>query len=176
MLEQELLDGLRPVTAPGELWAHVRTSRSAGDVSVGWPAGRPVADPEVRRTRFKWVLAAATAVLVVAIAWSFQPRGDGRAAVREWVRSNAGIDLPLAERAGLRVVAAHASRSAANLGFTIEGRAGRLLMTKTAAPSSAHLLPAPDARVYSWSATGLAFTLECASPGDLRAACSLCHG
>ena len=123
-------------------------------------------------------LAVTAAVFVVAVGWSFRPAADGRASVREWVKANTGLNLLLADRAGLRLVATHAFRNAAEVGFTVDGRGGRLVMTKTDAPSGAvpHVLPASNARSYSWATRGLAFTLECASPEDLRAACGLCHG
>jgi hypothetical protein len=167
MLEQDLLIGLRPVEAPAELWDRVRSGRA------GFSLQRGLQPP------LRFVAMAAAVVLVAAILWGFRPAyPEGAGQVRAWVRTNSGVDVALAARQGVRLVAAHTARETAELAFVVDGRKGRLLISKADAPSSHALpgsLPGNDARVYSWTMSGLAFTLECASPADLRAACVLCH-
>jgi len=181
MLERQLFEGLRPVEAPAELWGRV------GQVVNLRRVVNPPADVfETRPGRLTtgrrlpacptWILATVAAVVVMAMFWGFRPAGDEASEVRAWLATNTGLDVALAGRPGLRVVASHTAREAAEIAFLVDGREAKLFMRTAVGGGMPHVLPALDASVYSWSMRGVAFRLQCASPEDLRAACVLCHG
>jgi hypothetical protein len=170
MLERDLSQGLQPVGAPEELWVRVEQSLVSAR-----PAGLPSGAGSRRRDLLPHLALAAVAIVAVVV-WSARA-GAGASQVREWVAANSGLDLALADRGELRLAAAHTAADRAEMRFTVDGREGKLVVTKaiTTQPADGHPLPKLGATRYSWTMRGLAFTLECGAPEDLRAACQLCH-
>ena len=180
MLERELSLGLRPVAAPADLWGHVgqvvnlRPIGNRPSPVFAEASSRPIDNrPQVNNLPYMAVAVAA----IVVMLWGVQAE-SGAKQMRQWVAANSGLNVRLAERPGLRLAAAHVERDRAEVAFSVDGRMGRLVVAKTSSPArgETHALPASGAAAYSWAQGGLQFTLDCASPEDLRMACQLCHG
>jgi hypothetical protein len=177
-LEPALASSLGAVEAPEELWERLqnpRALRSAGSI-------RGLA----------WTLAAASALL--AILWGLYPRREGNlelrsdevAEVRRWVKDNTGLEIPLAANPSplVRLVGARVVSKApptAEITFKVGDRDVTLVVSKavrTPGQVAHRFLTSEsyrDAKVSSWTMRGQLYTLACATPGDLRAACLLCH-
>jgi hypothetical protein len=176
-LEPVLERELAPVTAPEELWDRVQL-----------PRARRCRHPLHRQGA--WALAAAALVLAVwGLRTSRQLEFHSTDAVRiqSWVKVNSGLDVELPARPprSIQLLGAHVIRGA-NPAVEVTYRAGnhdaRLLVLK--ADESLANPPAHEvlgnglrngASVFSWSMHGQQYTLACATPGDLQAACLLCH-
>jgi hypothetical protein len=178
-LEAALTDNLRPVGAPAELWDRVEMPRMTG-------AGR------FSGSTMLWRLAltsAAAAMLVVGL-WTFgrasfrnqELRSSDPAAISAWVKDRCGFALPLSAEASpeirLSAVRFQTRGPSAEVAFRVEDRPALLQIAQVNSArlrESAHHRLAGDARSVSWVAEGRLFTLACATPEDLRIACSLCH-
>jgi hypothetical protein len=146
-----------------------------------------------------WQLACTSvvaAMLVVGL-WTFGRTGIGlknqelrssdAAAIRAWVKDRCGFALPLSAQAlpQIRLASVRFERNGADdrdgsaeLAFRVENRPALLQISQVdgaASAEPAHHELAADARSVSWMADGRLFTLACATPEDLRIACSLCH-
>jgi hypothetical protein len=156
--EPVLAHQLDRVRAPEELWELVRNPgiRKKKGVHMSVNAAR--------------VGACATAVLLLVI-WLFVGRtsvhsGDA-GEIRAFVKARAGIDLPLrAQAAGVRLTGATLVKGSVEIAYRVGGRDGRLTV------DGRH---GSGARVFTWSMGGHSYTLECATPEDLKVACNLCH-
>ena len=184
-LEAALAENLRPVSAPAGLWDRVEMPAVAKNSA----AGRSMA----------WRLALTTAVaaaLVVGL-WSFgragflfrsqEFRSSDPAAIRAWVKDRCGFGLPLSagvppeirlSEVRLQNDARKSTERSAELAFNVENRPALLRISPVEAAAAgvpARHRAAGDAKSVSWVAEGRLFTLACATPEDLRIACSLCH-
>jgi hypothetical protein len=157
--EPVLAHQLDRVVAPEELWERVQ-------------------NPGVRRKTERVHLSvnaagmSACATLILLAVWFFVGHVRLRSAdpgeIRAWVKAQAGIDVPLRPRpAGVQLVGANFAKGSVEIGYRVGGRDGRLKVDGRHAASSA--------RVFTWSMDGHIYTLECATPEDLKTACNLCH-
>lgn len=179
-LDAALTENLRPVGAPAELWDRVQMPR----ISTSQAAGRS--------TGWRLALASAVAVILVVALWSFGPgsrefRSSDPMAIRAWVKDRCGVALPLSAEASpaIRLSAVRLQKdggkdrgASAEVAFRVEDRPALLQISQLeSAPVGelAHHRFAADAKSVSWVAEGRLFTLACATPEDLRIACSLCH-
>lgn len=158
--EPVLAHQLDRVGAPEELWERVRNPR------VPRVATRKRVHMGVNAAR---VGACATILLIV---WLFVGRTSVRSGdageIRAFVKSKAGIDLPLRARpAGVRLTGATWAKGSVEIAYSVGSRDGRLTV------DGRHLRA--DSRVFTWSMGGHTYTLACATPEDLKVACNLCH-
>lgn len=135
-----LEQSLSRVEAPAELWDRV------------------VDGPRVRKRRASpaWIIALACAA--AAMVWAmYTPslRSNDPAAVREWVKVRAGMDVPLAASQTVRVTGARLVKAGTvELAYRAGNRAGVVLISR-----------AENGRAH-WGA----LTVQCDAP-----ACGLCH-
>lgn len=193
-LDQVLKKHLGRVEAPVGLWNHVRG---------------PVHPPKPVVAWHSWA-AAAAALTIVAAGWGvwrqFQEPSTVEAmavaalerepqeltlqtsdatSVRKWLRSAAGLDIPLPPKHS-DVIQIHGARvNEAGLA-EISYQAGEfqvaLLVSKNSDGVSGYPShdfrgsdPYETARVTSWSLKGQSYTLAWSAPGEFRTACLLCH-
>jgi hypothetical protein len=157
-IEPVLAHQLDQVSAPDELWERVRNPVVARKTSVHMSVNAPR-------------LGACATVALLAV-WLFvghrRLRSGDAGEIRGWVKAQAGIDVPLRARpAGVQLTGASVAKGAVEIAYRVGGRDGRLFV------GARH--PVTSARVFTWSMGGRTYTLECATPEDLKIACSLCH-
>jgi len=180
-LEQVLSRELRPVAAPRELWDRVQL-------------GQDVPGP-IRARYLGWALAGLAAVLMVGIIWNFRtvpvvaaetdsPQFRSREAteIRGWVKANAGFDVPL-RPGSVQLIGASVRNGSAEVVCRVGDRPARLVVSKSRPGpfdgARHHVLSSSwfrGGRALSWIMRGQLYTLACATPEDLKAACFLCHG
>jgi hypothetical protein len=191
-MEPVLTRNLRRVGAPRELWHRV---------------DNPVSSAKGSDWRLRLALAATLAI--VTIAWGFYQRlgslpasqalairslsrgtdllefrSSESAQIRAWVKTSAGIDVPLpsATPATVQMLGAHVVKGPVS-GVEVAYRLGRqdvvLVVSKAGSMPdrviSHRFLASKDDRLSSWIMGGNLYTLACANPGDIRVACVLCH-
>jgi hypothetical protein len=185
MIEEILEEELAREAAPRELWDRVRHPRAAA-------AGT------LKLRRLMWAMAAA-AVVMASGMWFTRVTAEARAIeaatkapeplefrsadaaeVRAWVKNHSGLDVPLAAELSPRVVleGARPVGGAVEIAYRVDGRRVALLVSKAGAldfRKTSHGVLNRDRRAVSWSMRGERFTLACASPSDMEAACTLCH-
>ena len=157
-IEPALARHLDPVSAPEELWERVRNPRIIRRKSV--------------HTSVNAARLGACAMVLLALTWLVVGQRGLRSGdpgeIRGWVQAKAGIDVPLRARpAGVRLTGASVSKGTVEIAYKVGNRDGRLFVGGKHTASSA--------RVFSWSMHGNTYTLECATPDDLKVACNLCH-
>ena len=188
VLEQKLCR----VAAPGELWERVLSPaarrpgvrRSARDAAASWWQTK-IAAAAFRCARFSDGANAArrsacatvcAALLVVAAVWLFhlksgsavQYRSADPGAVRAWVLTKTGLDVPLhsGQLAGARVIPGRVE--AAEIAYRIGKHDATVTVSRAGSVSAAR------GALVSWVARGQTYSLACDSPADLRG-CLLCH-
>jgi hypothetical protein len=142
-------------------------------------------------------MASAVAVLMTVALWSFHQSGSREfrsrdaVAMRTWVKTRTGLDIPLVA-GGSPLVRLASVRfwsgtgndlTNAEVAFLVENRPATLRVSPAGTASSndvEHRLlagePNRGSKAASWIVRGKLYMLACASPEDLRIACSLCHG
>ncbi len=155
--EPVLAHQLDRVAAPEELWERVRNPviRKKKGVHASVNAAR--------------LGACATVIFAIYLFAGHGGLRSGDAGeIRSWVKARAGIDVPLRARpAGVQLMGANFAKGSVEIVYRVGGRDGRLKVDGRPAGSSA--------RVFTWSMDGHTYTLECATPEDLKIACNLCH-
>jgi len=196
--ERILENQLRQVRAPGELWARV-------DAAMAPAAAPPQTDSGYR---IRWVLAAAAMLLLaVGTLWQFtvqDPRvqvqraalreaGEHRldlhtgncAELRDWLKHNADLDIPIpehpgAELLGARIIQRPGARIAA-IAYRIAGGAATLFVARrrgsSEGPHHAEMQMASfsGGELISWSMRDKVYAMVSAGGPDLHAGCRLCH-
>ncbi|HLK19507.1 MAG TPA: hypothetical protein VKT81_11135 [Bryobacteraceae bacterium] len=157
-IEPALARHLDPVAAPEELWERVRNPRviqKKRSVHTGVNAAR--------------LGACATALLVIFFLVPHRGlKSSDPGQIRGWVQAKSGIDVPLRARpAGVQLTGAQISKDTVEIAYKVGNRDGRLFI------GGRHTASNP--RVFTWSMHGNTYTLECATPDDLKVACNLCH-
>jgi hypothetical protein len=157
-IEPALARHLDPVPAPEELWGRVRNPRvirKKKSVHTSVYAAR--------------LGACATILLAVWLLVGHRGlRSNDPGEIRGWVQAKAGIDVPLRARpAGIQLKGATVSKGTVEIAYKVGNRDGRLMVGGRRVASGP--------RVFTWSIDGRTYTLECATPEDLKIACSLCH-
>jgi len=157
--EPVLASHLDRVAAPDELWERIQQPRQMSETRV--PTGVNAA----------WIGASA-AIIFLAMwlyPWNRALRTNDAGQMRAWVRDHARIDLPLQTRpGGVQLIGASVSKGSVEIAYRVRNRDGRLIVGGQHRPSA-------GVKVFTGSVDGHTFTLECATPEDLRMACSLCH-
>ena len=177
-LEPVLTEHLGRVAAPQELWRRVQAPRFEGARSS--------------RPQLAWALA--TTLAIVTVAWGFHPRINATASrdanltlrcadparIRAWVKANTGLDVPLPDKpaAAVQLIGARAVQSdppSVEVDYIATGHQEHLLVSKARSKSPTHRQPGANDSHAAWTMGGQAYTLACADPAELRAACLLCH-
>jgi hypothetical protein len=164
--EPVLAHQLDRVRAPEELWERVRSPRVAPRV-VPRVAKRKRVHMSVNAAG----MSACATVLLLGI-WLFVGRTSVRSGdageIRAFVKAKAGIDLPLRKQSdGVQLTGARVAKGSVEVAYRVGKRDGRLLVGGSVASGGP--------RVFTWSMDGHTYTLECATPEDLKIACNLCH-
>jgi len=176
-LQPVLRQGLKRVTAPGELWNRI--------------AMPPVDDRRAQPKRtFTWMLACASAAAasVLALAWGHYPgarfdfRSNNASEVRSWIHDRTGLDIPLATPSHPKVEMIGASvvqTGAVEIRYRAENQEVLLVVSRAGAalPEHEHLdmREIRYATSISWAAGRQAYTVSVQRAGDLRLACLGCH-
>ncbi len=198
-LDLELAEELRPVAAPDELWERVRGSASAAEFVAGPRVlnFRP-APPRTSPARASWPIAAIVTLMIAAatlwlVAKGQDPGLDLRqlaiqelrapgpadlrsgdpARINDWMRREAGVEVGLSERPGVRLTGARVIRKG-------EARIGAV--TYRVGDDTATLLVARAGSSgdfghgqAQWQARGQSYALASSNPEHAEAACLLCH-
>jgi hypothetical protein len=123
-----------------------------------------------RRKRLPYIqfVFALAALIFGVVIWASYPRevgirsGQG-SQIREWVKVNAGLDVPLrGDPSPVRLVGARVVKGGVEIECRVGNREARLVVSKAA---SSPLDLGRHGR----------YTLKCATPEDLKTACLLCH-
>lgn len=177
-LESALSRELGKVEAPAELWERIQKPvairRETG--------GRPLA----------WVFAAVLFLVAGALglrvreshaAGPAELRSADATLIRNWVRSNTGLDLALPEvlgssihLEGARVV--NPAAPSVEVSYQAGGREATLLVARAAGSSGirhADLRAVSNDGKITWIMNGQVYTLSSAGPEEARVACLLCH-
>jgi hypothetical protein len=180
-LEPVLTELLGWVRAPEQLWYRVQTPQ--------------VSKPESSVRQLMLALAATLAVVTIVVGFrelrgnSMGNRGEieFRSAkageVSAWVKANTGLDIPLPDQpAAVELVGARVMKgetTAVEVAYRVGGHDAKLVVSKVESGLAVHtghrFLGNSGTRASSWIMRDQLYTLACAEPGDLRAACTLCH-
>ena len=183
---------LGPVTSPRELWTRIQNpSRIAPRHTVArklaWAlAAVVVFAGTVSSFREPKAFARNEAAALQALTQGtddLEFRSAKATEIRAWVRMRTGIEIPLPEISPVQLMGARvAAAGTVEVAYRVGDRPVSLVVSKTNAAffeTDRHRKlrreSLQDARTYSWAAGGQRFTLACAAPGGLEAACSLCH-
>jgi hypothetical protein len=200
-LEPILARHLGRVKAPDELWARIQAPGAQAE-TVAPPAG------------FGWKLAfaaAGTLALAAGVFWMVHEprdpigenetlaaralsggpekldfRSEAAPEVRAWVKSHAGLDVPLPVNtiASVKLLGAHVTpgKNTVEILYQVEGKSAVLTVAKAdpeVAGDGAHRFlggaQRDGARMSSWTMRGQMYTVACPYPQDPRAGCLLCH-
>ena len=188
-LESELQRGLRPVSAPAELWDRVRGDRVQGN---------RVEAPRPRITRgnrgLVWAMAAAVVMAVVGLSLMRSPdetlalqalaensqlgfHCQNPAQLRAWVRAKTGLDVPMRDTppASIQLIGARADGGRVEIAYRASDRDAVLLVSRADGWSANSGHSRVSGNVASWVTAGQRFTLASDSAADLQLACKLCH-
>jgi len=193
-LDPVLKKHLARVAAPANLWNRVRTPMDAPVKASPWMAWGTAA-AVLAMTASGWVALKRQPVTVEAMALAaldrapqeFTLQTEDAAAIRKWVRTNSGIDIPLPPKhaKSIRINGARLEQQDkpfAEVSYEVGEFRAALLVSKD--PSGAKTYPKHDfrgsdpleeMRVTSWSMKGQSYTLAWTAPGEFRTACLLCH-
>jgi hypothetical protein len=200
-LELELAEELRPTGAPDELWE--RISSAAGTEEFARASRSPVPRPVHRREAPRaswasWPIAAIVTLMIAAatlwlVAKGQEPGLDLRqlaiqelrnpvplelrctdpAQINSWMRRQAGVELAIPERRGVRLAGARVIQKGGARIAAVTYRVGNetaTLLVARATPSAdfghGHLL---------WQARGQSYALASSNPERSEDACLLCH-
>jgi hypothetical protein len=194
-LDLELQRQLEPVPAPEELWKRIRTGARA-----------KTAPPAVHTAKARWVFltSAATATIVLcyfaigsdstghlakiasrelaAGTSKLDFRSSDPDRIRAWVRSHAGIDVPLASGRSVEFIGVgllQVSPCVVCVSYRAGGKEGKLVIGRGGSggpkhPSMQHW-SYRGANILAWVAAGDTYAIA-APVENLQAACALCHG
>jgi len=185
---------LGPVTAPRELWDRVRNP----------PAARPAQKQVIRKLAWTFAALLAFAGVTSGLrapissaanekaALQALARGNGElefrsakaAEIRGWIRAGTGMDVPLAENSQVRLLGAHVvAAGIVEIAYEVGSNGGAALVVSKAGWSLSSKdrhgelgrEPYQSRKTLSWTRGAQQYTLACSIPGELQAACSLCH-
>lgn len=200
-LEPILARHLERVKAPDELWAQIQAPQAPPE---------PLAGPRFYQRKLVWAAACALLLAVAGLWMMHQPRdpvaenealavrtltgGAGQlefrsqepGAIRSWVKTQVGLDVPLpaTTTASVRLVGAHSTpaKNAVEILYEVEGKPTVLTVAKvdpSLTGDSEHRFlkggQRDGARMSSWTMRGQMYTVACPYPQSPRAGCLLCH-
>jgi hypothetical protein len=132
------------------------------------------------RKKLAWAFVAS--MLVVVLVWGFRPRRDlvfrseSAAQIREWVKANAGLDIPLLGKSSpVRLTGARLMRGDVEIACRVGDHQAKLLISKEKSSVRHGGQFIKERSTVAWGMSGRLYTLACATPEDLRIACLLCH-
>lgn len=186
-LDLELQRQLRPVDAPEELWARIQTrTRAKHTPNLRWLAGAFAGAAIVLcclmlRSNATGHLAKTAAQELAARSERVDFRSNDPAQIRAWVRSRAGMDVPLASAGSVRflgVALLQESPCVVCVSYRIGGKRGDLVIARGGSRGPKHSsmqhLSSGNASILAWAAAGQTYVV--AAPVDnLQLTCSLCH-
>jgi hypothetical protein len=171
-IESVLAKELDRVAAPKDLWDRTLAKARGSETS---PSPRPRFSGE----KLTWALVAA--MLVIVLVWGVPSRRDlvirsaNATQIREWVKANSGLDVPLlADSSSIRLTSARMSRDGVEIACRVGRHDAKLLISKNKS-SVQHAALNANSSTISWGMNSRLYTLACATPEDLRIACLLCH-
>ena len=180
-IETVLERKLDRVAAPEELWERIDKNQSPTQARMPVPhrsTGILACVDLIQK--LAWTLIAAT--LVVVLVWGFRPRRDlvmqseSATQIREWVKANAGLDIPLLGHSGqVRLTGARLMRGDVEIACRVGDHQAKLLVSKGNSSLQHGAQPTKASSTVSWEKGGRLYTLACAQPEDLKIACMLCH-
>jgi len=186
-IEDLLERHLAPVKAPLELWTRVQNASATASArpfpKLAWAAAALlVFAGAVSSLRFPTFLKSADFAALQALA---RPTDDlefrsGKAAeIRAWIRTNTGMDVPLPENPQVRLIGASRTAGTIEIAYRVGDQRAELIVSKAAQTGTKHGQLTQESlaslKTYSWTRAGIQYTLACSTPGELQAACSLCH-
>lgn len=168
---EDVLDRhLGQVSAPEELWRRMQSG------------ARPRRSRPVSR-RLMWSMAAA--MVAGGAAWALHPRpaaeiqSANAAEIRQWVKTNAGLDVPLRDSSSVQLIGAHVTNHVAEIAYRAGDRDAILAVSKSPVDVDTHVAAVGEARSgakqVSWTMGRQSFTVACDDPDQSHAACLLCH-
>lgn len=199
-LEPILARHLGRAKAPDELWARIQA-----------PQPQPESKTRLFGPRLMWATAGALALVTGLSVWTLRkpqdPVTDNEvlsvralkggsngldfqsgepAAVRNWIKSRVGLDVPLpvSTIASVRLLGAHSTpaKNAVEILYEVEGKPNVLTVAKVdpaLTGDSEHRFikggHRDGARTSSWTMRGQMYTVACPYPQSPRAGCLLCH-
>jgi hypothetical protein len=183
---------LGPVSAPRELWTRIqspsrRASRHTVVRKLAWAVAAVVVFAgTVSSFREPKAFAGNEAAALQALARGTEDlefRSAKATEIRAWVRTRTGIEIPIPENSPVQLLGASLSAAGTvEVAYRVADRPVALVVSKTNAAffeGDRHRKVSREslqaARTYSWAAGSQRFTLACATPGGLEAACALCH-
>jgi hypothetical protein len=172
-IEPVLARHLGPATAPEGLWERIgepRLPRSA-----------------VSSSRLVWAFAAA--LLVAVLVWGFHLRGEASVEnqalefrsdkadqIQAWVKGNTGLEVPLHASASAGLIGAGVVKGGAPAARIIYRVGAKDVALLVASVGTAPALAASTGdKIFSWTARGQKYTVECADADESRIGCLLCH-
>jgi hypothetical protein len=183
---EELLERhLAPVPAPRELWTRVQAPVATASRPVfrklAWSVAALLMFAGVVssfRTQIKNNDSAALQALARP-AGDLEFRSEKAAEIRAWIRTNAGIDVPLPENPQVHLIGASRTAGAVEIEYLIGDQRADLVISEAPLTKTKHGQLTRESlaslQTYSWTRDGVQYTLACSAPGELQAACSLCH-
>ncbi len=178
-IETVLERKLDRVAAPRELWDRINKNQNQHRQECLCHTGSTgiLACVDFKR-KLVWTLVAA--MLVVVLVWGFRPRrdlvmqSDSATQIREWVKANAGLDVPLpGHSASVRLTGARVMRGDVEIACRVGDHQAKLLVSK--GNSTLQHGAQPTRATVSWGMADRVYTLASATPEDLKIACLLCH-
>jgi hypothetical protein len=186
---------LGAVQAPGELWARIQnparnvsaTRRQTVARKLAWALLAVVVFAgTVSSFREPKSFAVNEAAALQALARGtddLEFKSAKAMEIRTWVRTRTGIELPLPQDSPVQLLGARvAAADTVEVAYRVGDRPATLVVSKTSAAfferdrhRKLNREALQVARTYSWAEGSQLFTLACAVPGGLEAACSLCH-
>jgi hypothetical protein len=165
-VEEILTEHLRPLAAPPEL----RFSRS---VARPHP---PVWNAMLLRFAAATlvVLGGVEAVLHLRATSGIEYACTSSAQLQAWMRSSAGVDVPLpsALPPSVKLLGANRLAEGVEVVYTVEGRTEKLRVSNVRSAGPAHHFEDRPGGVVAWSMGGHLYQVE---SGDASLACRLCH-
>lgn len=186
-IEDLLERHLAPGPAPQELWTRVQapaTTRSRPVFrKLAWSvAALLICAGVVSSFRESGSVKAGEAAALQALGRAtgdVEFRSDKPAEIRAWILTNTGMDVPLPENPQVRLTGASRTAGTVEIAYKIGDQRANLVVSKAPKTKTKHGQLTQESlaslQTYSWTRDGIQYTLACSAPGELQAACSLCH-
>jgi hypothetical protein len=180
-IEKVLERKLDRVAAPDELWDRIDKNQNPTQARMPVPRRSTgiLACVDFRK-KLAWTFVAA--MLVVVLVWGLRPRrdlvfrSDSAVQIREWVKANAGFDVPLlGDRSPVRLTGARLVRGDVEIACRVGDHQAKLLISKENHGVRHGVQPVKGNSTVAWGMSGRLYSLACTTPEDLRIACLLCH-
>jgi hypothetical protein len=176
---------LAPVPAPRELWTRIQAPAATASRPVfrklAWSAAALLIFAGVVSTFHTQIRNNESAALqaLARPAGDLEFRSEKAAEIRAWIRTNAGMDVPLPANPQVHLIGASRTAGAVEIEYQIGDQRADLIISEAPQTKAKHGQLTRESlaslQTYSWTRDGIQYTLACSAPGELQAACSLCH-